>query len=193
MLVCGSERRLGSDEARDFALGSDKVLRFQGRVCIPDDTEVKRLILEEGLQSRLGLHPGMTKMYQDRKETFWWQGMKKNVAQFLSACLTCQKAKVEHQRLSGILQSLDIPVWKCDSIAMDFLTHLPRTFRGHDNIWVIVDRLTKSAHFLAMNLRMFMAKLAQFYIKEIVRLHRVPSSIATDRDSRFTSQFWQTL
>jgi len=77
---------------------------------------------------------------------------------------------------------------------MDFVTHLPRTFRGHDMIWVIVDhRLTKSAHFLAMNLRMFMAKLAQLYIKEIVRLHGVPSSIVSDKDSRFTSRFWQTL
>jgi len=76
---------------------------------------------------------------------------------------------------------------------MDFVTHLPRTFRGHDTIWVIVDRLTKSAHFLAMNLRMSRAKLAQLYIKEILRLHGVPSSIVSDRDPRFTSRFWQTL
>jgi len=76
---------------------------------------------------------------------------------------------------------------------MDFVTHLPQTFRGHDTIWVIVDRLTKSAHFLAMNLRMSMAKLAQLYVKEIVRLHGIPSSIVSDRDPRFTSRFWQTL
>jgi len=72
---------------------------------------------------------------------------------------------------------------------MDFVTHLPRTFRGHDAIWVIVDRLTKNAHFLAMNLRMPMAKLAQLYIREIVRLHGVPSSIVSNRDPRFTSRF----
>ena len=82
---------------------------------------------------------------------------------------TCQKAKVEHQRPGGNLQPLEILVWKWDNISMDFVTHLPQTFRGHDTIWVIVDRLTKSAHFLAMNLRMSMAKLAQLYIKEIVR------------------------
>jgi len=76
---------------------------------------------------------------------------------------------------------------------MDFVTHLPRTFRGHDTIWVIVDRLTKRSHFLAMNLRMSMAKLAQLYLKEIMRLHGVPSSIVSNRDSRFTSRFWQTL
>jgi len=109
--------------------------------------------------------------------------MKRDVAQFVAAYLTCQKARVEHQRPDGNLQPLEIPVWKWDSIFMDFVTYLPRTLRGHDNIWVIVDRLTKSAHFLAMNLRMSMAKLAQLYIKEIVRLHGVPSSIVSDRDS----------
>ena len=76
---------------------------------------------------------------------------------------------------------------------MDFVTHLPRTVRNHDAIWVIVDRLTKSAHFLAVNLRMSMTKLAQMYINEIVRLHGVPLSIVSDRDPRFTSRFWQTL
>jgi len=88
--------QLGSSEAKDFALGNDGILRFHSRVCIPDDTEVKRLILEKGHKSHLSLHLGMTKMYQDLKETFWWQGMKKDVAQFVSSCLTCQKAKVEH-------------------------------------------------------------------------------------------------
>jgi len=104
--------QLGSDETRDFALGNDDILRFQGRICVPNDAKVKKLILEEGHKSRLGLHPSMTKMYQDLKETFWWQGMKKDVAQFVSACLTCQKAKVEHQRPGGNLQPLEIPVWK---------------------------------------------------------------------------------
>ena len=88
--------QLGSDETRDFTLDNDDILRFQGRICVPNDTEVKKLILEEGHKSRLSLHPGMTKMPQDFKETFWWQRMKRDVAQFVSACFTCQKAKVEH-------------------------------------------------------------------------------------------------
>ena len=91
------------------------------------------------------------------------------------------------------LQPLEIPVWKWDSISMDFVTHLPRTFRGHDTIWVIVDRLTKSVHFLAMNLRMSMAKLAQLYVKEIVRLHGVPSGIVSDKDPQFTSRIYANL
>ena len=121
----GVRELFGSDEANEFALGSDGVLRFSGRLCALEDAEVKRLILEEGHKSRLSLNPGMTKMYQDLMETFWWQGMKKDVALFVCACLTCQKAKVEHQRPGGTLQPLDIPVWKWDSIAMDFVTHLP--------------------------------------------------------------------
>ena len=92
----GVRELLGSDEAKELALGSDGVLRFRGKVCVPKDVEVRRLILEEGHKSHLSLHPRMTKMYQDLKETFWWQGMKKDVAQFVSVCLTCQKAKVEH-------------------------------------------------------------------------------------------------
>ena len=71
---------LGSDQANEYALGDDGVLRFRGRICVPNDAEVRRLILEEGHKSRLSLYPSMTKMYQDLKETFWWQGMKKDVA-----------------------------------------------------------------------------------------------------------------
>jgi len=107
--------------------------------------------------------------------------MKQDVARYVLSCLTCQKAKAE------ILE------WKWDSIIMDFVTYLSWTMRSHDAIWVIVDCLTKSTHFLAVNLRMSMAKLAQLYISEIVRLHGVSSSIVSDRDPRFTSHFWQML
>ncbi|XP_052725957.1 uncharacterized protein LOC128194408 [Vigna angularis] len=131
--------------------------------------------------------------YMDRTKSFWWPGMKSDVARFVASCLTCQRAKAEHQRPGGLLQQLEIPEWKWDSISMDFVTHLPRTVRNHDSIWVIVDRLTKSAHFLAVNLKMSMTNLAKLYIQEIVRLHGVPSSIISDRDTRFTSRFWQSL
>nr|GFC02784.1 putative reverse transcriptase domain-containing protein [Tanacetum cinerariifolium] len=87
-------------------------------------------------------------MYHDIKQHFWWSGMKRDVAMFVSRCLICQQVKIEHQRASGLLQSLDIPVWKWDEILMDVVTGLPRTQRRHDAIWVVVDHLTKSAHFL---------------------------------------------
>ena len=109
------------------------------------------------------------------------------------SCLTCQKSKIEHQKPAGMMQPLKIPEWKWDSISMDFVTGLPRTTKGNDSIWVIVDRLTKSAHFLPMKINHSLERLAELYIEEIVRLHGIPSSIVSDRDPRFTSRFWESL
>ncbi|WJX45504.1 hypothetical protein P8452_32379 [Trifolium repens] len=114
-------------------------------------------------------------------------------AKIVASCLTCQKAKVEHQKPAGMLQSLDIPEWKWNSISMDFITGLPKTRRKHDSIWVIVDRLTKSAHFLPVRITDTAEKLTDIYVAEIVRLHGIPSSIVSDRDPKFTSHFWRTL
>jgi hypothetical protein len=154
---------------------------------------MRRLILEEGHKSHFSIHPGATKMYQDLKLHFWWPGMKKQVAEYVASCLTCQKAKVEHQKPAGMIQPLDVPVWKWDSISMDFVVALPKTQRKFDSIWVIVDRLTKSAHFIPVKTTYDVPKLAEVYISEIVRLHGVPSSIVSDRDPKFTSRFWNAL
>jgi len=101
--------------------------------------------------------------------------MKYDVAKFVVACLTCQKSKIEHQQPKSMLTQLDISMWKWDSISTDFVTHLPRTLRKHDSVWVIVERLAKTTHFLPVYLRISMRKLAQIYIDEIVRLHGAPS------------------
>ncbi|GJV09709.1 reverse transcriptase domain-containing protein [Tanacetum coccineum] len=122
-----------------------------------------------------------------------WPGMKKEIAIYVSKCLTCAKVKVEHQRPLGLLQKPEIPKWKWEKIAMDFITKLPRSSSGHDVIWVIVDRLTELAHFLAIREDYSMEKLARLYIDEIVARHGVPTSIIFDRDGRFTSRFWQTM
>nr|GEX41802.1 putative reverse transcriptase domain-containing protein [Tanacetum cinerariifolium] len=100
--------------------------------------------------SKYSIHPGADKMYYDLRDRYWWPGMKKDIDEYVCKCLTCLKVKTEHQRPSGLLQKLDILVWKWEGIAMDFVTKLPRTSSGHDTIWVIVHRLTKSAHFLPM-------------------------------------------
>ncbi|GJR48704.1 putative reverse transcriptase domain-containing protein [Tanacetum coccineum] len=110
-----------------------------------------------------------------------------------SECLTCAKVKAEHQRPSGLLQQPEIPEWKWENITMDFITKLPRTRSGHDVIWVVVDRLTKSAHFLAIREDYSTKKLARLYTDEIVVRHGVPVSIVSDRDARFTSRLWQTF
>ncbi|GKA23318.1 putative reverse transcriptase domain-containing protein [Tanacetum coccineum] len=126
-------------------------------------------------------------------DRYWWPGMKKDIAEYVSKCLTCLKVKAEHQRPFGLLQQPKIPVWKWEGIAVDFVTKLPRTSSGHDTIWVIVDRLTKSAHFLPMREDYKMERLVRLYLNEIVARHGVPISIISDRNSRFTSRFWQSI
>ena len=119
--------------------------------------------------------------------------MKAEIASYVGKCLTCAKVKVEYQKPSGLLQQPEIPEWKWEMITMDFITKLPKSPSGYDTIWVIVDRLTKSAHFIPIKESFKMERLTRTYIQEIVRLHGVPVSIISDRDSRFTSRFWQSL
>ena len=119
--------------------------------------------------------------------------MKAEIATYVGKCLTCAKVKVEYQKPSGLLQQPEVPEWKWERINMDFITKLPKTTSRLDTIWVIVDRLTKSAHFLQIKETDKMEKLTRTNIKENVQLHGVPMSIISDRDSRFTLQFWQSL
>ena len=154
---------------------------------------MKNQILTEAHETPYSVHPGTTKMYKDLKEHFWWPGMKKDVTKFVERCLTCQKIKAEHQRPAGEIQSIEVLEWKWEQIAMDFVVGLPKTAKGHDAIWVIIDRLTKSAHFLPIKVTYSLEQLANLYVQEIVRLHGVPTSIISDRDSRFTSTFWRNV
>ena len=108
--------------------------------------------------------------------------MKKEIAEYVARCLTCQQVKAEHQAPAGKLHSLSISEWKWEKITMDFVIGLPRTFRKNDAIWVIVDRLTKVAHFLPVQQGYSLDQLADIYVKEVVRLHGVPISIVSDRD-----------
>nr|GEZ87889.1 retrotransposon protein, putative, Ty3-gypsy subclass [Tanacetum cinerariifolium] len=127
-------------------------------------TALREKVMMEARSSPFTVHVGLTKIYRDLKQYFWWNGMKQDVATFISKCMTCQQVKIEHQRASGLLQPLEIPMWKWDEISMDFIAGLPTTHKTHDAIWV-----------------------------EIVRLHGTRTSIVSDRDSRFTSHFWKGL
>lgn len=115
---------LNKSENVNFKIDEQDVLRFYDRICIPDNEDLRRVILEGGHRRSLSIHPGATKMYQDLKKLFWWPGLKRDIANFVYACLICQKSKVEHQKPAGLLQPLDIPEWKWDSISMDFVTGL---------------------------------------------------------------------
>lgn len=183
----------GQGRAENFGIGVDGSLRFMGRWCVPNVGDLKRKILEEAHNTPYYVHPGGDKLYKDLKVNFWWPCMKKEIAEFVAKCLVCQKVKIEHQRPGGLLQPLPIPAWKFDSISMDFVMGLPRAAGGKNAVWVIVDRLTKVAHFIAMKNTWSMEELAEAYASEIIRLHGVPKDIVSDRDPRFLSYFWAAL
>ncbi|KAL0534123.1 hypothetical protein IC582_028404 [Cucumis melo] len=180
-------------QAVEFSLSSDGGLLFERRLCVPSDSAIKTELLSEAHSSPFSMHPGSTKMYQDLKRVYWWRNMKREVAEFVSRCLVCQQVKAQRQKPAGLLQPLSIPEWKWENVSMDFITGLPRTLRGFTVIWVVVDRLTKSAHFVPGKSTYTASKWAQLYMSEIVRLHGVPVSIVSDRDARFTSKFWKGL
>jgi hypothetical protein len=117
--------------------------------------------------------------------------MKHSVAEYVAICDSCLRVKAEHQRPPGLLQLLKILGWKWEEITMDFIVGLPRTQKGYNSIWVVVDRLAKVAHFIPVNTTYPGARLTEFYISRIVCLHSVPKKIISDRGSRFTSWFWE--
>jgi hypothetical protein len=116
--------------------------------------------------------------------------MKREIAEYVDVCDSCQRIKVEHQRPTGLLQPLQIPQWKWDEIGMNFIVGLPRTRTGYDSIWVVVDRLTKAVHFIPVKATYKRAVLAELYMARIVCLHGVPKKIVSDRGTQFTSHFW---
>ena len=180
---------IGNGKEIEVTVNEDGVLYYKDRVCVPDDNDLRKAILEEAHSGSFAIHPSSTKMYQDLKMSFWWSGMKRDISEFVTKYLVCQRVKAEHQVPSGLLQYIRIPEWKWDRITRDFVVGLPLTGRKHDSVWVVVDRLTKSAHFLPVRTDYSLDKLIERYIKEIVRLHWIPISIISDRDSRFTSRF----
>ncbi|GJZ82100.1 putative reverse transcriptase domain-containing protein, partial [Tanacetum coccineum] len=145
---------------------ADGTLCLNNRIWIPYLGDLRALIMHESHKSKYSIHPGSDKMYQDLKKLYWWPNMKAEIATYVSKCLTCAKVKIEYQKPSAA---------------------------GQDTIWVIVDRLTKSAHFLPMREDDTLEKLTRQYLKEVVSKHGVPVSIISDRDGKFTSHFWKSL
>ena len=182
-----------SGKLHDFNVDKEGVLRFHSRLCVPTTSNIKRELLDEAHNSAFSTHPGSTKMYHDLREHYWWDNMKREIADYVSRCLVCQQVKAERQLPKGMVQSLPVPEWKWDNITMDFVMGLPRTTKGNNAIWVIVDRLTKTAHFIPIWEDQPLDQLARIYIREVVRHHGVPTSIISDRDPRFTSNFWKSL
>jgi len=174
-----------------FRLDEAGVLWFRDRLVVPKDLELQKQILDDAHLSRYSIHPGSNKMYQDLKQRFWWTRMKREIAKYVSECDICQRVKASHLRLAGMLQPLSIPAWKWEDISMDFIVGLPKTAKGYDSIWVIVDRLTKSAHFLSVKTTYRAQHYADLYISRIMSLHGIPKTIISDRGAQFVACFWE--
>ncbi|WVZ57819.1 hypothetical protein U9M48_008158 [Paspalum notatum var. saurae] len=187
--------REGIDEEKKacFTLDDQGVLWFNNRLVVPKDMELRKKILDEAHTSELTMHPGSNKMYQDLKQKFWWTRMKREIAKYVSECDVCKRVKADHLKPGGMLQPLNIPAWKWEDIHMDFVVGLPRTQKGYDSIWVIIDRFTKSANFLPVKTVYRANTYAELYIAKIVSLHGVPRTITSDRGLVFVSRFWEQL
>jgi hypothetical protein len=132
----------------EFTEDEQGTIWLKNQICVPEIDSLCLNILKEAHDLDYFIHPGSTKMYQDLKQKYWWYEMKRDVAAHVAVCNVCQRVKAKHQRLAGLLHPLKVPEWKCEEIGMDFIIGLPHTPKGYDSIWVIVDRLTKVAHFI---------------------------------------------
>jgi hypothetical protein len=144
---------------------------------------LKKKILDEAHMSRYSIHPGSTKMYHDLWQQFWWTRMKREAARYVLESDTCQKVKADYMKPGGLLQPLSIPDWKWDNISMDFIVGLPMTAHKFDLIWVVMDRLSKSTHFIPVNTNYKVQKYVEIYIARVLCLHRVPKTIISNRGS----------
>jgi hypothetical protein len=185
--------KIEADKGNCFRRDNQGIVWFNNRIVVPKNDEVCQQILDEAHLSRYSIHPGSTKMYQDSKQHYWWTKMKIEIARYVARCDTYRRVKAIHMKIAGPLQSLPIPTWKWVDISMDFIVGLPRTTKGFDSIWVIIDRLTKIAHFLPVKVKYPMITYAELYIACILSLHRVPKTIVSDRGPQFVSKFWEEL
>ncbi|GKD10377.1 reverse transcriptase domain-containing protein, partial [Tanacetum coccineum] len=186
-----AENLRGMDKT--FEIHPDGTRCIKNRSWLPLFGDLRDLIMHESHKSKYSFHPGSDKMFQNLKKLYWCPNMKAIITEYVGKCLTCSRVKADGQKPSDLLVQPEIPMWKCERIIMDFITKLPKTSNGHDTIWVIVDRLTKSTYFIPTRKTDSIETLTRLYIKEIVSQHGVPISIISDRDSHFTSIFWQSL
>jgi hypothetical protein len=152
---------------KSFSIDDQGTLFFQGCFVVLNDPALRNLILKEAHDTPLSINPGSTKMYLDIKSTYWWTRMKRDVARYVSECDACRRVKAEHQRPAGVLQPLKIPEWKWDKIEMDFVTGFPKSQKGNDAIFVVIDRLSKVAHFLPVKETISASQLADLYTTKL--------------------------
>jgi hypothetical protein len=176
-----------------FCEDVEGTLWFKERLVVPRREALKKKILDEAHTSRYSIHPGSTKIYHDLRQQFWWTRMKRETTRYVFECDTCWKVNSDYMKPEGLLQPLSIPEWKWDDISMDFIVGLPLTACKFDLIWVIVDRLSKSTHFIPVHTRYDVRRYAEIYIARVLCLHGVLKTIISDRGSQFVARFWEQL
>jgi hypothetical protein len=192
-LVAKLQQGILQQKIEEYKLDNDEILIYKGRIYVPNSQELKKLILREMHNVPYAGHPGYQKTIAAVKSQYYWPGMKKQVVDFISICLECKKVKAEHRHPACFLQPLPIPKWKWEVVTMDFITKLPRTNKQHDSIMVVVDKLTKAAHFIPVKFTHKATNISDVDMKEIARLHGIPKTIVSHRDPKFTSKFWKGL
>jgi hypothetical protein len=185
--------REGDPKVACFHEDAEGTLWFKERLVVPRREALKKKILDEALMSRYSIHPGSTKMYHDLRQQFWWTRMKREAAHYVSECDTYQKVKADFMKPGRLLQPLSILDWKWDDISMDYIVGLPMMARKFDSIWVIMDRLSKSTHFIPVNTNYKVQKYAEIYIAHVLCVHGVPKTIISDQGSQFVARFWEQL
>jgi hypothetical protein len=185
--------KIEAGKANCFRKDDQGILWFNDRIVVPKDVVVRQQILDEAHLSRYSIYPGSTKMYQDIKQHYWWKKMKIEIERYVARCDTCRRVKAVHMKTAGPLQSLPILTWKWEDISMDFIIGLPKTAKGFDSIWVIIDWLTKIAHFLPVKTKYLVVAYVELYIARILSLHGIPKMIVSDRGPQFVSKFWSEL
>ena len=150
-----------------FALGCDDILSYKNRICVLDVDDLRTRIFAEDHVSRYSIHLGSTKMYHELKQIYWWDDIKMDIEEYVAKSHNCQHVKEEHLKPLGLTHIIEVPTWKWEAINLDFVVSFPKNKRKHDSIWVIVDRLTKSAHFIPLKSTYRARSYARLYIDEM--------------------------
>jgi hypothetical protein len=173
----------------NYKLGIDGILLCQNIIFVPNIQDLKCMILHEMHNVPYARHPGYQKTVATIKSHYFQPSMKKEIVKYITRCMECQKVKAENRHLVGLLQTLTIPEWKWEVVTMDFIMGLPRTSKFHDLIMVVVDKLTKAAHFIPLKTIHKASEVADIFMKEVARLHGIPKTIVSNRDPRFILNF----
>jgi hypothetical protein len=177
----------------NYKLGIYGILLRKNKIFVPNFQDLKRMIVHETHNVPYAGHPRYQKTMETIKSHYLWLGIRKEITKYIARCMECQKVKAENWHPAGLLQPLTIPKWKWEIVTMDFITRLLRTSKLHDLIMVVVDKFTKASHFIPLKTTHKVAEVADIFMKEVAQLHGIPKTIVSDRDPKFTSNFWKGL